>query len=380
MENKEKNELECLNKFSNTTVIWEKLKKFTDEVNIFEILEISNAELKHSLMISYIFTPSQSHGLGTLPLEKFFVKFDIKEDIDYTDIEVKREYKNIDILIKSDKSKVIVIIENKIKTSEHSNQLNRYKEIIDEEYEGYTKKYFYLTPNGDMSSDPENWKSLSYNDILEIIEDLKLKNINRKIRMLIEDYKELIRRKIVIDSELNKLCKKIYIKHKQAIDLIINNIEIEADYIRGIIENYLIELNEKKIINYNSSHSSNKHLRFTTNDLDEKFPIAPLPANKYWKEGHKVFYEIKIYKTELILQISFYGEWLNENKENLNKANEFLDELGFNKDNEKKEYKYLTRTFTTSSSCKDLSSNNSENEQAIKKELDKMLEKIEKNK
>ena len=36
----------------------------------------------------------------------------------------------------------------------HSNQLNRYRTILEKEYEEYKKIYLFLTPDGDVPSDP----------------------------------------------------------------------------------------------------------------------------------------------------------------------------------------------------------------------------------
>ena len=54
------------------------------------------------------------------------------------------QYKNIDILVEVNDSEVIVI-EDKVKTSSHSNQLERYKDTIDNEefYKNYNKHYIY---------------------------------------------------------------------------------------------------------------------------------------------------------------------------------------------------------------------------------------------
>ena len=239
------NDRECLENLLLNIDILDELKLYAEHTNIFDILKISNAELKHSIMLAYIFSPNENHGLGTKPIELFFKmlaqnkgidNLNVFEllDINYEDFNVIREYKNIDILFKSSKNKIIICIENKIWTSEHDNQLNRYKNIIDTEYENYKKIFLYLTPYGDLPSD-NNWHYISYNDIVNILEQIDIDNINPKVKLLLQDYKNMIRSKIMNDNELKELCNKIYRKHKRAIDLIIENKEDDIYYFYSII-------------------------------------------------------------------------------------------------------------------------------------------------
>ena len=57
---------------------------------------------------------------------------------------VYREWKNIDILIELPKH--VIVIENKIYSGEHSNQLQRYKRIVEKNFIHHKKIYVFLTP------------------------------------------------------------------------------------------------------------------------------------------------------------------------------------------------------------------------------------------
>ena len=50
--------------------------------------------------------------------------------MDLYSFSVMREWKNIDILLTSSDEKTVIAIENKVGSHEHSNQLNRYREIL----------------------------------------------------------------------------------------------------------------------------------------------------------------------------------------------------------------------------------------------------------
>ena len=99
--------------------------------------------------------------------------------------------------------------QNKIGSSEHSNQIARYADFIEKTYkneDGYIKVFIYLTPNGEIPSD-SHWNILRYSDIRDIT-DARLQymkkfpsNFDSKIIELIRDYKDIL--SYVIISELN---------------------------------------------------------------------------------------------------------------------------------------------------------------------------------
>lgn len=63
-------------------------------------------------------------------MSKELLNLFLEEDIEIDKVEITRQYKSIDILVKGN-DKYIVAIEDKIDTTEHSNQLNRYNEILE---------------------------------------------------------------------------------------------------------------------------------------------------------------------------------------------------------------------------------------------------------
>lgn len=364
------------------------LKKFTEEINIFDVLKIVNSELKHSIVLSYILNPNENHNLGSEALELLFRKLSLDSkishlgifdllDINYDDFIVMREYKNIDILIKSDKNKMLLCIENKIWTSEHNNQLNRYKEIIEKEFSNYKKIYLYLTPFGSLSSDSETWFNIEYSDILEIIEDLKLENVDEKIKILIRDYILIVRRKIMNDHELKELCNKIYRKHKEALDLIWENKDNETYYLYNILEKYLKEKHESGIFCYDESNSSKTYLRFTTPELNSRFPLLENHSSS-WKNKNTVFYEIIIGKSQVKVQLSFGYKGLNR-IERYNEAKEYLNDLGYEIGEYKDSSGYLVKSFNGAINIEGITLDESEDSKYIFSELDKVLSPILKN-
>ena len=63
--------------------------------------------------------------------------------------QIRKEWKNIDLLIivKESDRKLVITIENKVLSNEHSDQLQRYRKIIEEEFVDYIKLFMALPQN-----------------------------------------------------------------------------------------------------------------------------------------------------------------------------------------------------------------------------------------
>lgn len=228
---------EALEAFLHENAELEQLEEFVDDFNIFTALDIVNNEIRHSNFLSWLLNPKGSHGLGDNFLIPFLKNISFKAsslgmeglsivDIDLwnlNDAEILREWRNIDILIRCDNQKFICVIENKIYSKEHSEQLQRYKDIINMEYPDYKKLFVYLTVEGDIPSESESYIPLSYSDIVPLIEHIiesKKNKLGSDILVFISHYNEMLRRYIMKDSEIQEICRKIYKRHKKALDLI----------------------------------------------------------------------------------------------------------------------------------------------------------------
>ena len=176
-----------------------------------QILKSSKNEIRHSNFLSWLLDPEGSHKLGDIFLKRFLREvfssdkfFDIDqvdvECMDLSKVEVLREWKNIDVLIIL--SDVVVCIENKVYSKEHSNQLKRYKEIIENQFPKHKKTYVYLNPDGDSSeSETEQFQPISYDFIVESLERIVSvfgESMNPNVKNYIKDYTTTIKREIMI--------------------------------------------------------------------------------------------------------------------------------------------------------------------------------------
>lgn len=261
---------------SDLSLLESKLSSF----NIFEAVGMTRQEIRHSHFLSFLLNPSESHYFGDLFLKKFLIlsllSFEnppftaISIDVaNLEDAEVKREYKNIDILIYSSTEKIVVAIENKVDSSEHSNQLNKYREIVESDFHEYQKLFIYLTKEGELASDSVNWNSLSYEAISHCLDNLCTQHsakMNDDVQRLMTHYSTLIKRHIMNDSEIAQLCRKIYKQHKRALDLIYEHrpdfqLDI-ADFLQSLID-------ENQGDNIEKDDCVKKHARFTPREWDQ---------------------------------------------------------------------------------------------------------------
>jgi len=159
----QKTDIEYLEDFIHSNPELERLESLVDEFNIFTSLKIIDAEIRHSNFLAWLLDPSETHGLGSYFLKSFLKRVAYRAsqvvleyptifEVDGWDLdqaEVYREWRNIDILIADSANRFACVIENKITSSEHSSQLQRYKEIVDAEYPKYRKLLLYLTVEGE---------------------------------------------------------------------------------------------------------------------------------------------------------------------------------------------------------------------------------------
>lgn len=129
----------------------ERRRRGIHDLNIFDVLETK--EVKHSKFLSALLDPDGLHYQNDLFLREFVDICELKDfDFDTSRAKVYREYNNIDIYI-TDGDKHI-IIENKLWTIDHDEQIARYiQAIVDEqdEQDGIYERILvlYLTPFDD---------------------------------------------------------------------------------------------------------------------------------------------------------------------------------------------------------------------------------------
>jgi hypothetical protein len=293
----EDEEREALERFLLDNPELDSIEGALSQFNVFETLNMVNAEVRHSNLLGWLLSPYSNHGLGDYFLRQFLKHFVVEnketltqltlfdiELLNLSEAEVTREWNNIDLLIvvEDEARKLAIAVENKIKTAEHSNQLQRYREILEREYPNHLKLFIYLTPENTAPSD-EKWFPFSYSVVASLIDSLlkyRRGTLSDNIVTFITQYSTILRRYIVGNSEIEQICREIYKKHKTALDLIFQyKPDLELD-----ISEYLqqkIGASEKLILDTGSK----SYIRFTTkffDDLIEK-------VSEGWTKSKRIF-------------------------------------------------------------------------------------------
>lgn len=295
-------EKKCLkNLLEDMDDIEERLSKWTGKANIFQILKLSKNEIRHSNFLAFLFAPNETHNLSDEFFKMFLKRYidsndDTKAAINYfdallnsyEDLIVYRENNNIDILLVSEKNKIVVCIENKILSSESRGQLNKYQRYIERNYSNYKKIFVFLTPDGNEPTNPI-WGIVTYKDIVEILEQLMQKNsMEKKAYYLIKDYVDILRRDVGMDDEIKEIVRKIYQQHKEALDLIFENIPDNLSLMSELYIEALEQIAKENEIIFDPKYSGKSIVRFQIPEFTDLFPDLPLSHPGGWS-NHKMY-------------------------------------------------------------------------------------------
>lgn len=321
------------------------VKKYhTDEINLYDILDNAKYEGTHSKFIGWLLNPKENHGKKDLFLNIFLHELSMIDGSD--ELEIVREFDSsnavvtlekkiktngkdgyIDILIEDDK--YLILIENKVHSTDHSNQLKRY-----EEYAKSTKKeylFLYLTL---FYQDPveESAKNVDYQKIdytrfiwhfmqncLENIEESELKDRMREYLKAVEKVTYLFDDNIELKEDLFQLLSKKEnillideIRYAENIDDLSEedvNINIMItqfiDFIKAKYEYRFWQILSEKI-----STIKNINIIDSLDDLESMSDLIKysyhygqlIPGVSYLYEGKK--YEINSYLNEIYLYIN----------------------------------------------------------------------------
>ena len=235
------------------------------DINFFSIVGMKAQEIKHSAFFSWLLSSDGSHDLNSKILEKvcnklydYQVQHSTSYHIETNEKIIKKstkclnkqaflklvsglknevhtevvtvEDKRIDILIDIPETKTFIVIENKVFTKSHDNQLVNYQNYVNGCASGFhdylNKIYIYLSPEGEIpinygGNERYNplWCVFDYRKIVDIVNEV-LKELNEKqqlkrkkdlkLKNILEDYEVMIKTNLLMENPniLNE-CKEI---------------------------------------------------------------------------------------------------------------------------------------------------------------------------
>ncbi len=194
----------------------------------------------HSNLLAWLLRPGQSHGLGDCflkPLLDSAGASDASQAVDWSVAEVIREWEHVvhgqqgylDILILNEPAQVLCAIENKTFSTEHHEQLTRYRNALEYAYPRFAKYHVFLTPQGTepyRDEEKDFWQPVAYSviyDILQQILDTDDHSTNSDVRAFLRQYATTLRRNLVPDTSVSQLARRIYLEHREAVELLLAN-------------------------------------------------------------------------------------------------------------------------------------------------------------
>lgn len=302
----------------------DRLTKWSNKFNLFDVLKVSGTEIRHSNTLAWLLNPSENHGLGDTVIRRIIQKMSQAVDsseifhtllLDFQNADVRREWKNIDILAILPKEHFLLCIENKVFSGEHDNQLQKYQKTLQKEFPDYQKIFIFLTPDGSLPENEElnsDWQPLSYTDVVEIIElAITEKTVTNEVHFFINQYIDAVRRTIVGDQELVQICQEIYAKHKQALDLIYENRMDTSTNTADIIKDWCEKNAKEGKVGFDPSNSNKTYIRFTTKAMTNLLPEHKEPVSG-WKSKSMYFYEIQNRSGYIVVNLSVCSDNLTE--------------------------------------------------------------------
>ena len=253
-------QISALNEFVTDNPDLEDLKRLSEKFDALKFLGLSQNENTHSDILAWLLNPGENHGAADCFLKDFLavtgaLTHEEIRSCDWSGTTVRREWPNsvddqpgsLDILVLNQGNNFVCAIENKINSSEHSNQLTRYRKALEARYPRLRKSCLFLSPHGDppeRTEDQGSWRSVDYRRVLDSVEYTLQEGVgqeNPAVAAFLKQYITTLRRNIVPDTNVQQLATRIYLQHREAVDLIIRHREAYIEDLKQFCKEAIME-------------------------------------------------------------------------------------------------------------------------------------------
>lgn len=309
MANNENEAISALDEFIVNNPDLAELEALIGRLNIFDALGIADVEIRHSNFLGWMLDPEESHGQGALFLKAILLDalrmtpMELRpynpselDGMNFRGVEVRREYKHIDLMVICREPSLVLVVENKWKSSESDGQLSRYKEIIRQEYPQAKILFLFLSLDRSEPTDPD-WVAYGYEDVYKALDRTRrvaAGTLGDDLSVVLSHYLRLLEGKCMNDPKIDEICNRIYRNHRRALDLIYER-GVTASGLLGQIHAYLSE----KSSPWHVVATAKDHVRFIPKTWLEILPAigdeAPTDSKAWitfwiWTDGIKVTY------------------------------------------------------------------------------------------
>ncbi len=219
---------------------FEAIEKSLDVFCPFEAVGMVRQEVRHGHFLAYCLDPHRPHGFGSECLRALMravarVQGGVAEGgitpldvhlMDFEKAQIRREWHRIDLLAIVNEAKLILVIELKIDSGEHSGQLRRYREVVKEQWpeaNGWRHLFIFLTKNTDDASDEDGigWITLGLAEVAQELDSVVQKQQGASdARSLLSAYLAMLRRHHLTDKNQEELAEKLWSQHRGALEFL----------------------------------------------------------------------------------------------------------------------------------------------------------------
>ena len=280
------------------------LERLLGQFNLFEVLRLTNNEIRHSNVLAWLLDPEETHGLRDLFLRRWLMRvFHENEsdaapaldpvDIDsapFSEVRIFREWAHLDLLIEIQVSGETwaVAIENKVWSSQHSDQLATYRKRVKDAYPKARLAFILLSV---VAEEPEDdpYVVATYAQVKRELDrclDEQRGVLGDEPRLVIDHYRRTIETHFMPGSPVEELARKIYQAHRRALDVIFSH---RPDTISALTEQ-LAELLKEEV-----PKSALKMVGYTKGQIWLIPDSWEVPENRIKGDEHAVWCEINFY-------------------------------------------------------------------------------------
>lgn len=214
--------------------------------SLFRVLRFEEGEIRHSNVLAWLLDPSDSHGLDDLFLRRFLTRLRILHpratvlpdviDVEaaiFKRVEVSREWSDrktrdrLDLLIVAeldDGNSWVIAIEVKVGARQSENQLPKYRHKIERKHGDASRRiYVFLTRDMEEPEEGSDFLPADFSQVHTALSECMAWRGNLVAsgpNHLMEDYLRLLETRFMPNNEIEKLARKIYRQHHDALDVI----------------------------------------------------------------------------------------------------------------------------------------------------------------
>ncbi|MGS0467898.1 PDDEXK-like family protein [Cobetia marina] len=278
--------------------------------NPIKTMGMESMEIRHSAILGWLLSPQETHGLGDVFLKAFLAQALRGHDssmspsalevsqADLMDAEVRREWRNIDLLVLSPRNKWVFIIENKFNAKQHSDQLKRYMDIVSASLmDGDTYRDLrgiFLTLWEEEANDTR-YSPIEYATVCELIDQCILSgqvSLSLEVIQFIKHYLEVIKEASGMSDqqeEMEKLARQLYRDHRRVLDFIVEHgkstdflIACEAVFGEMVTSGDIVGVEKCQYVIKHSDSNRFSFLPKTWNEAFEKNSLSWSGCENWW--------------------------------------------------------------------------------------------------